>query len=199
MDAPWKVRSCSNGNLFSWDFGFEFFISVFSAPLGAGAFADSETRALPNLVFVVTDDQRADTLGALGNTEILTPSLDRLVRAGVTFRRAYSGYPICYASRAQILTGCNVFTALENYPRSQIREGLDTLAETLSGAGYSTFYCGKWHNDGNPLVRGYQHTAAPLLCWRRQACEDAKQGSEGDAADRLSRVDIQESTKRSDA
>ena len=137
-----------------------FFISVFSAPLGAGAFADSETRALPNLVFVVTDDQRADTLGALGNTEILTPSLDRLVRAGVTFRRAYSGYPICYASRAQILTGCNVFTALENYPRSQIREGLDTLAETLSGAGYSTFYCGKWHNDGNPLVRGYQHTAA---------------------------------------
>ena len=137
-----------------------FFISVFSAPLGAGAFADSETRALPNLVFVVTDDQRADTLGALGNTEILTPSLDRLVRAGVTFRRAYSGYPICYASRAQILTGCNVFTALENYPRSQIREGLDTLADTLSGAGYSTFYCGKWHNDGNPLVRGYQHTAA---------------------------------------
>lgn len=110
----------------------------------------------PNLVLIVTDDQRPDTLSALGNPSIETPHLDRLVRSGMSFRRAYTGYPICYASRAQILTGCNVFTALESYPRSRIRSELSTLAETLTDAGYRSIYSGKWHNDGNPLQRGYQ-------------------------------------------
>ncbi len=121
--------------------------------------ADSQVHTQPDLVLVVTDDQRPDTIHALGNSRIRTPSLDRLVRSGVTFRRAYTGYPICYASRAQLLTGCNVFTALRDYPRSQVRDSLATLAGTLGKAGYTTVYSGKWHNDGNPLTRGYQQVA----------------------------------------
>ena len=48
--------------------------------------ADSKVHTRPDLVLVVTDDQRPDTIHALGNSRIRTPSLDRLVRSGVTFR-----------------------------------------------------------------------------------------------------------------
>ena len=134
-------------------FGFTLWIAAGSM-MDNKVLAEEDTR--PNLVLIVTDDQRPDTIAALGNSSIQTPHLDRLVRSGLSFRRAYTGYPICYASRAQILTGCNVFTALESFPRSRIRSGLATLAETLGNAGYRSIYSGKWHNDGNPLQRGYQ-------------------------------------------
>lgn len=135
------------------------FCSLFCSSLDLGN-VQAEERVQPDIILVVTDDQRPDTIGALGNSNIRTPHLDRLVRSGMTFRRAYTGYPICYASRAQLITGCNAFTALENYPRSQINSQLATLANTLSGAGYTTVYSGKWHNDGNPLNRGYDRVAA---------------------------------------
>lgn len=109
----------------------------------------------PNIVLVVSDDQRPDTIGALGNSHIRTPNLDRLVAQGTTFRRAYAGYPICHVSRAQILTGCQAFRALPDYPGGKIDPALATLAGTLRDAGYHTCYSGKWHNDGHPLQRGY--------------------------------------------
>ena len=110
---------------------------------------------LPNIVLVVSDDQRPDTIGALGNSQIRTPNLDRLVTQGTTFRRAYAGYPICHVSRAQILTGCQAFRALPDYPGGRIDPSLATLAGTLRDAGYHSCYSGKWHNDGHPLQRGY--------------------------------------------
>jgi arylsulfatase A-like enzyme len=112
----------------------------------------------PNLLFIVTDDQRPDTIGALGNSVIRTPNLDRMVSTGVTFNRAYAGYPICHVSRAQILTGCHAFTALPGYPGGKIDPSLATLAGTLEKAGYHTAYSGKWHNDGHPMQRGYAVT-----------------------------------------
>ncbi len=111
-----------------------------------------------NLLFIVTDDQRPDTIGALGNPVIRTPNLDRLIAGGMTFSRAYAGYPICHVSRAQILTGCHAFTALPGYPGGKIDPSLATLAGTLAEAGYHTAYSGKWHNDGHPMQRGYDVT-----------------------------------------
>lgn len=49
----------------------------------------------PNILFVMTDQQRFDTIAALGNGDIHTPNLDRLVRRGVTFTNAYSTCPVC--------------------------------------------------------------------------------------------------------
>ena len=112
----------------------------------------------PNLLFIVTDDQRPDAIGALGNPVIRTPNLDRLAARGVTFTRAYAGYPICHVSRAQILTGCHAFAALPGYPGGKIDPSLATLAGTLANAGYHTAYSGKWHNDGHPMQRGYAVT-----------------------------------------
>ena len=115
--------------------------------------------AAPNILLVVSDDQRPDTIHTLGNPIIETPTLDRLVSNGTSFTRAYAGYPICYASRAQILTGTPAFKALAKYPSSAVNPQLATMAATLQKAGYHTCYTGKWHNDGHPMQRGYTTTS----------------------------------------
>ncbi|MBL9130425.1 MAG: sulfatase-like hydrolase/transferase [Verrucomicrobiaceae bacterium] len=115
--------------------------------------------AAPNVLFIVSDDQRPDTIHALGNAVIETPNLDRLVARGTAFTRAYAGYPICHVSRAQMLTGTHAFKALPKYPGSGIDPKLATLAGTFQKAGYHTCYTGKWHNDGHPMQRGYTTTS----------------------------------------
>ena len=115
--------------------------------------------AAPNILFIVSDDQRPDTIHALGNAVIETPNLDRLVARGTSFTRAYAGYPICHVSRAQILTGTHAFKALPKYPGGAIDPKLATLAGTLQKSGYHTCYTGKWHNDGHPMQRGYTTTS----------------------------------------
>lgn len=113
------------------------------------------TAAPPNLVLIVSDDQRPDTIAALHGTHLRTPNLDRLATRGTVFTRAYAGYPICHVSRAEILTGCTAFRAYPNYPSAPMDPALPQLATTLTAAGYHTWYSGKWHNDGNPTQRGY--------------------------------------------
>ncbi len=112
----------------------------------------------PNVLLVVTDDQRPDTIHALGNRMIETPTLDRLVQRGTVFTRAVSANPICTPSRAEIMTGCSGFrNGVLDFGRT-IRPELTTLAQAMHGAGYHTWYVGKWHNDGKPIDRGYEST-----------------------------------------
>ena len=86
--------------------------------------------ARPNVLLIVSDDQRPDTIHALGNERIETPNLDRLVTEGCAFTRATCGNPICTPSRAEILTGSCSFrnedgflwqlqTAVPDYPEAQ--------------------------------------------------------------------------------
>src|SRR3954447_12705362 len=70
----------------------------------------------PNVLLLLSDDQRPDTIHALGNRVIRTPHLDRLVAAGTTFTRALSPSPVCVTSRAEILSGCSVFRNGVNPP-----------------------------------------------------------------------------------
>ena len=65
----------------------------------------SNKSNLPNILWICTDQQRYDTIGALGNPDVSTPILDQLVRDGVAFERAYCQSPICTPSRASFLTG----------------------------------------------------------------------------------------------
>ncbi|MBL9177300.1 MAG: sulfatase-like hydrolase/transferase [Verrucomicrobiaceae bacterium] len=116
-------------------------------------------RAAPDVLLIVSDDQRPDTIHALGNVVIETPNLDRLAAGGTAFTRAYAGYPICHVSRAQILTGTHAFKALPKYPAGAIDARLATLAGTFQKAGWHTCYSGKWHNDGHPMQRGYTTTS----------------------------------------
>jgi choline-sulfatase len=111
----------------------------------------------PNILYVMTDQQRFDTIAALGNDEIYTPNLDRLVRRGVAFTNAYSTCPVCVPARYTIRTGCEpsttrVFTNGRSEPvagQAATMEGRcgPYLARTLGRLGYRTFGIGKFHTQ----------------------------------------------------
>jgi arylsulfatase A-like enzyme len=71
----------------------------------------------PNIIFILTDDQRWDALGVAGNQIIKTPQMDELANKGVYFKNAFSTTPICAASRASILTG--LYERTHNYTFQQ--------------------------------------------------------------------------------
>ncbi len=100
----------------------------------------------PNILWICTDQQRFDTIHALGNPHIRTPHLDRLVAEGVAFTRAYAQSPICTPSRASFLTGCYPSTLHVNrngaarFPASE-----RLITRRLADAGYDCGLAGKLH------------------------------------------------------
>jgi arylsulfatase A-like enzyme len=109
-------------------------------------------------LFLLSDDQRPDTIAALGNPVIQTPNLDRLARGGTAFMRAVAAYPICYVSRAEILTGVCAFRNQVGYPGNKVDPSLATWAGTLHAAGYHTWFVGKWDTPGAPKTHGFEET-----------------------------------------
>jgi arylsulfatase A-like enzyme len=100
--------------------------------------------AKPNILFLFTDQQRADTIGGLGNPIIRTPALNRLAREGTAFLRAYTPCPVSMAARAAMLTGLppHVTGCVDNcgFPASA-----RSIMQVLAGAGYQTHGVGKMH------------------------------------------------------
>lgn len=98
-----------------------------------------------NLLFIFTDEQRYDTLGAYGNKKINTPNLDKLAADSVLFEKAYVSQPVCTPSRATILTGLyphNHTCVTNNIP---LRKEHKTLVELGDFSTYRKAYIGKWH------------------------------------------------------
>jgi len=111
----------------------------------------------PNIVFFFTDDQRFDTIAALGNKDIITPTLDSLVREGVTFTNAYimggTSSAVCMPSRAMLHTGRTLFHIEQQ--GQNIPAGHSTMGECFQRAGYETFGTGKWHNGTDSYARSF--------------------------------------------
>jgi len=104
----------------------------------------------PNILFIFADDQCFDTLNTWGNEEVETPNLDRLARSGVTFRRAYNmgswSGAVCIASRTMLNTGRFLWRANEVHPQLATERSEGRFwSEILRGAGYETYFSGKWH------------------------------------------------------
>ena len=98
-----------------------------------------------NLLFLFTDEQRADTLAAYGNRGIRMPHLDRLASRSVLFERAYVTQPVCTPSRSTILTGLWPHTSGCTENNVPLRDETPCLPELLPAGKYATAYYGKWH------------------------------------------------------
>src|SRR5262245_4456266 len=113
-----------------------------------------------NLVFILTDNQGAWTLGCYGNPDIRTPNIDRLAKDGTLFTRCFASNAVCSPTRATLLTGLLPSQhGVHSYLRAgaaqigpeahcTIRE-FRTLPKVLSEAGYTCGLAGKWHLGGN--------------------------------------------------
>ena len=108
----------------------------------------------PNILFIMTDQLRGDSLGYAGHKDVKTPYLDTLASKGVDFTKAYSACPNCIAARAALLTGL----APEHNKRTGYQDNVRwdyerTMAGELRKAGYYTICVGKMHVYP---VRSYQ-------------------------------------------
>ena len=109
-----------------------------------------------NIVLIMTDQQRHDSLGLYGNPFAHTPNIDALGEDGVTFESAYSSCPACIPARGCLLTG------LDPYPLGSLTYGADlapkykvTLPKLLKACGYNTVAVGKNHFQPQRAKHGY--------------------------------------------
>jgi len=105
----------------------------------------------PNIIFLLTDDQRWDTMGCMGNTIIQTPNMDKLASDGVLFKNMFVTTSICCVSRASIFTGC--YARRHKIVDFKTDFSEQALAQTypilLKNAGYYTGFIGKYGVGNN--------------------------------------------------
>jgi arylsulfatase A-like enzyme len=119
--------------------------------------AQENSSKKPNILVIITDDQRFGTIHALGNKEIITPNMDQLVNGGTSFDQAHImgglNGAICCPSRAMIMSSRSLFHLHkdgEYIPASDI-----TFPELFRANGYITFETGKWHQDKETFKRSF--------------------------------------------
>jgi N-acetylglucosamine-6-sulfatase len=126
-----------------------------SAPLAAAGLAGCRGGAQrPNVLYIITDDQRWDLLSLMGHPYLKTPGMDRIGREGVLFENAFVTTSLCSPSRASFLTGQYAHQHKVQYNRSSeyFENNAVTFPMVLRQAGYYTGYAGKWHigRDSSP-------------------------------------------------
>lgn len=134
-----------------------------------GVIAQPEDKR-PNILFILTDDQRWDTLGTYGNKTIRTPHLDQFASEGARLDAFYVAGPVCCASRAVFLTGLYPHETGVSGNGLDIASGLPTITSYLNPAGYATGFIGKAHLGGDPRKWGFQDCPAyvPHGGWRHK-------------------------------
>ncbi len=130
-----------------------------AAALSLAPVAQAARNGPPNLVFILTDNQGAWTLGCYGNPDIRTPQIDQLAAEGVRFTRALSSNPVCSPTRATFLTGLMPSQhGVHSFLDPKFMMGPDayntlneftSIGEVLRGAGYTCGLSGKWHLGDN--------------------------------------------------
>jgi arylsulfatase len=113
----------------------------------------------PNILFIITDQQRGDCLGIEGHPALLTPNMDSLAGNGARFRRAYSTCPVCIPARRSLLSGQFPATnGLCGYQDGHEWDATHSLPEVLRRAGYQTYLAGRdMHQYPVRKRYGYDH------------------------------------------
>ncbi len=121
-----------------------------------------------NILLITTDQQRFDTIQALGNRSIFTPHLNYIASQGMAFTRCYADCPICVPSRTTIMTGQRGFESgvISNATHAQAMSAATkerrTLPAILTDAGYQTCAMGKMHFDPPRAHYGFEEMRLPL-------------------------------------
>lgn len=140
--------------------------------------------ARPNILFLFADDQRFDTIAALGNPKIQTPNLDRVCERGTACTNAYimggTSGAVCMPSRAMLHTGRTLFHI--HRQGQQIPEDHTLLGEHLRAHGYASFGTGKWHNGAGSYARSFSDGGQIFFGgmndhWNVPACDFHPDGS----------------------
>ena len=131
---------------------------------GVLAFQVHGSASPPNILFLIADDQRADTIGAWGNNHIKTPNLDELAAEGFSFRQNYcfgsNSAAVCLPSRAMLMSGYTWF----NVDNRLSDQRVILLPELLRRNGYATYVTGKWQRRlGDTLELSQVNTPPPSL------------------------------------
>ena len=102
-------------------------------------------KAQPNLVFILTDEQRYDTSIHYGNDKIITPNLNKLGEEAIVFENAYVAQPVCSPNRSSILTGLYPHQTGVTQNKIPLNDNIATFPQLLGDGRYKTAYIGKWH------------------------------------------------------
>lgn len=117
----------------------------------------------PNILLLLADDQRADSIGAMGNPHVNTPNLDSLAAQGMRFRANYvaggNTGAICSPSRAMLMTG-RTYSRIEGNQDIYNLPPQPMLPDRLRAQGYRTYMTGKWHNGEAALLNAFDEGGA---------------------------------------
>ncbi|GAK98045.1 hypothetical protein JCM19294_1667 [Nonlabens tegetincola] len=121
------------------------------------AIAQDDDKKRPNIIFILTDDQRFDAIGYAGNPYVKTPEMDDLAESGTYFNTAIVTTPICAASRASILTGLHERAHNFNFQTGNVRDEYmeDSYPKLLKDNGYYTGFYGKYGVRYNDLDKQF--------------------------------------------
>jgi arylsulfatase A-like enzyme len=130
--------------------------SALALPMLSGR--PSSRQAAPNVLFIMTDDQRQDALSIYGNRILRTPNMDRVGAGGARFDQAFVTNSLCAPSRASLLTGLysHAHGVITNgggplyYNQPGLGPEQNTFVHLLRNAGYHTALMGKWHLRSGP-------------------------------------------------
>ncbi|WP_298338930.1 sulfatase-like hydrolase/transferase [uncultured Algibacter sp.] len=111
----------------------------------------------PNIIFILTDDQRFDAIGYAGNEFVETPQMDDLAKSGTYFNTAIVTTPICAASRASLFTGLHERAHNFNFQTGNVREAYmaNSYPTVLKNNGYYTGFFGKYGVRYNDLDKQF--------------------------------------------
>ena len=123
---------------------------------------ENDSELLPNIVFILTDDQGYGDVGVFGAKSFTTPNMDQLAKEGMRFTNFYVSQPVCTASRASFMTGCyanrvGFAGALNPTSTNGIHQDELLLSEVLKSKGYATALIGKWHLGHQDIFNPLQH------------------------------------------
>ncbi|MBC8407067.1 MAG: sulfatase-like hydrolase/transferase [Planctomycetes bacterium] len=145
----------------------------------ASFLASAAAGQRPNIIFILSDDHRADVLGCAGHPVVKTPNIDMLAQAGVRYSNAFVTTSICAASRATLLTGLLERSHRYTFGKAPISKAnvADSYPAQLKAAGYRTGFVGKFGvkvDGGKVAIESMFDSYVPV--WRNISSVNSSDG-----------------------